>query len=159
MNRLQEAQEQAAKHHVRWGKVFIAAAVAGGLFLLVPRALPWMSSGVSSTIMGRSFVPSWEFEASQMLVGALHMLVALLYGAIIAPLVFKFNIRPALAIGVFAGGALYLVNMLLFNYVIGNPQTDELAPLATHLLFGAIFTAAYKGMSVPSPRRLINQPV
>lgn len=158
MNRMQEMQEQAAKHHVRWRKVFIASLVAGALFLLVPRALPWMSSGGSYTIMGRTFAPSWEFELSQLWVGALHLVLAMIYGAIIAPLIFRFNIRPALVIGVFAGGALYLLNMLLFNYVIGNPLGDELAPLATHLLFGAIFTSAYKGMSVPSARRLMRQP-
>ena len=157
MNPLQERQEEAAKHHIRWRKVFFSAAIVGAIFLLIPRGLPWMSSGVSYTVMGRSFAPSWEFEMTQFLVWGIHMILALLYGAVLAPLIFRFSLLPALGVAALAGVGLYALNFLVFSYAIGNPQPDELAPLVTHLLFAVIFAANYKAISVPAPRKLIKQ--
>lgn len=100
MNRyeLNDLQEKSAQHHVRWLKALYASLAMGALFLVLPRAVPWFSSGVPETAMGR---PLGVIQNSQiepfLLTAGVHMVLALCYGFILAMLVFRFKIESLLS--------------------------------------------------------------
>lgn len=157
MNRyeLNDLQEKSAQHHVRWQKAIYTSLAIGAIFLILPRAVPWFSSGVPETAMGRSLNVIRDSQIAPFaLTAGLHMLLALAYGCILAASVFRFEIRKAVLIGVGVGLVLYGINYLIFRALLGVPSPTEAPVLLTHLFFSAIFTAAYKGISVPDANRI-----
>src|SRR5688500_17041359 len=94
---LRERQEISAQHHVRWAKAFYASLIIGALFLMLPRAVPWFSSGVPETAMGRILGTMSSFQIAPFVITAgVHMILAVGYGLIVAMLIFRFEIRLAL---------------------------------------------------------------
>ena len=151
---LRDRQESSAQHHVRWIKAFYASLVIGVIFLILPRAVPWFSSGVPETAMGRPIVSVTEFKLEPFLMTAgLHLLLAISYGCILAMLIYRLEIKKAVFIGGFAGLTLYVINFVLFRVILGMMIANEAAVLFTHLFFSLIFSAAYKGISVPDAAR------
>jgi hypothetical protein len=147
---LSDRQEERAQHHVCWLKALWISLAIGAIFLILPRAVPWFSSGMPETAMGRLISSASEFNLGHFMTTAgLHMLLAVCYGFILAPIVYRFEIKTAAFVGVVAGLALYGINLVLFRFVLGTPASDEGWVVITHLVFSLFFTAAYKGISVP----------
>ena len=148
---LRDRQEESARHHVRWLKAFFASLVIGAIFLILPHAVPWFSSGVPDTAMGRpissSSIADFKFEPFLITV-ALHLLLAVCYGCILAMLIYRLEIKKAVFIGGLTGLILYVINFIFFRVILGM-TANEAPVLFTHLFFSLIFSAAYKGLSVP----------
>ena len=152
---LRDRQELSAQHHVRWSKAFFTSLIIGGIFLMLPRAVPWFSSGVPETAMGRAMGSMESFRiATFAMTTGLHMALAILYGFILAATIFRFEIRVALLGGAISGLVLYGLNFLLFRVVLGTQAVNEAPVLFTHLFFSLIFSGAYKGVSVPDANRI-----
>jgi hypothetical protein len=76
---------------------------------------------------------------------------AVVYGAIIAAVIYRFRVVGALCLGVLTGAGLYGANYVLFALALGY-SSNELHICIEHIVFGMFFAAAYKGASVPRPR-------
>jgi hypothetical protein len=145
-----DQQEKSAQHHVRWPKAFYASLAIGALFLMLPRAVPWFSSGIPETAMGRPLNPISDLSVQPfVLIGMLHMLLAICYGLILAMLIFRFKVKVSVALGALIGLGLYGLNFALFRLVLGTPPANEFQIVITHVFFSMIFSAAYKALSIP----------
>lgn len=152
---MRDRQEISAQHHVRWSKAFLTGLIIGGIFLMLPRAVPWFSSGMPETAMGRVMGSTTSFQLAPFAMTAgLHLTLAIIYGFILAVAIFRFQIRPALLIGAISGLVLYGLNFLLFRIILGTPVVNEAPVIFTHLFFSLIFSGAYKGVSVPDANRI-----
>lgn len=157
MNRyeLSDRQEKSAQHHVRWLKALYVSLAIGAFFLVLPRAVPWFSSGVPETAMGRALGSIQSSQVEPFLItAALHMLLAVCYGFILAMLVFRFEIQKAVLLGAVVGLVLYGINFGLFRIVLRVPSINEAPVVLTHLFFGLLFSSAYKAISVPDADRV-----
>lgn len=155
---LRDRQEISAQHHVRWPKAFYASVIIGALFLMLPRAVPWFSSGVPETAIGRVLGSISSFQVAPFAMTAgVHLILAVGYGLILALMIFRFEIKLALLIGILTGLALYGVNYILFRKLFGTPAGNEAPVLFTHLFFSLVFSAAYKGISVPDATKVADQ--
>lgn len=157
MNRyeLRDQQEQSAQHHIRWSKALYASLAIGAIFLLLPRAVPWFSSGLPETAMGRPLGVIHDFAVKPFLLTAgLHMLLAVCYGYILAMLIYRFEVKIALLVGLGVGLTLYGINYAFFRLVLGTPASNEMPVLITHLFFSAFFSTTYKALSVPDANRV-----
>jgi hypothetical protein len=154
---LSDRQDASARHHVRWSKALYASLFIGAIFLMLPHAVPWFSSGVPTTAMGRPIGSTVTFRSTPFLSTAgLHLLLAICYGWIIAVFIYRLHIRMALFIGSLVGLGLYGLNFLLFRMVLEMPPVNEAPVLFTHLFFSLIFAGAYKGISIPDADRISN---
>jgi hypothetical protein len=152
---LRDRQELSAQHHVRWLKAFYTSLIIGGIFLMLPRAVPWFSSGVPETAMGRIIGAISSFQLTLFVMTAvLHMVLAVCYGLVLAMVIYRFEIRIALLLGTVIGLALYGLNFVLFRTILGTQPMNEAPVICTHLFFSLIFSAAYKGISVPDANRV-----
>lgn len=152
---LRDQQELSAQHHVRWFKALCVSAAMGAVFLMLPRAVPWFSSGVPETAMGRPLGVMRGFEVEPLIwTSGLHLLLAICYGMILAMLIFRFPARTAILLGGAIGLALYGLNFVLFRLVIGTPATGEVPIALTHLAYSLMFSGAYKAVSVPDANKL-----
>jgi hypothetical protein len=140
---------QPVERPVQWLTGMKAALAIGAIFWLVTRGIPWATSGlVSPTVMGREIKPpgALDFNAA-ILATVLHFLSALIYGAIIMPLIHRFRYSSAWLVGAAMGVILYVINLAVFSMFAGGaPYSRELPVFITHLAFGIIFTGAYKGL-------------
>jgi hypothetical protein len=152
---LHDRQERSAQDHVRWLKAFYTSLVVGVVFLILPRAVPWFSAGIPETAMGRPIEVIRNFRMAPFFVtGLLHMVLAIIYGYILAELIFRFEVRLAILIGAIGGIALYGINFAVFRLGFGTPPANEIAVAITHLFFSLVFSAAYKAASVPDANRV-----
>jgi len=81
----------------------------------------------------------------------LHFTFAIVYGAIVAAVIYRFQVTAALCFGVLIGAGLYALNYVLFALALGY-SSNELHVFIQHIVFGLFFAAAYKAASVPRPR-------
>lgn len=152
---LSDRQEASSRHHVRWSKAFYASVIIGAIFLFLPHAVPWFSSGAPTTAMGRPIGSQTIFSAAPVLMtSGLHLLLAICYGYILAMLIFRLHVRMAILAGVLIGLALYGANFVLFRIILGTPPVNEAPVLFTHLFFSLIFAGAYKGISIPDANQV-----
>ena len=134
---------------VQWGTGIKAALAIGAIFWLVSRGIPWASSGlVSPTVMGREIKHPGDLNFGLAgLAITLHLLCAMIYGAVMMPLIHRFAYSNAWLLGAALGVVMYFVNMAAFA-AFGNfaPYSRETPVFLTHLAFGIVFTGAYKGL-------------
>jgi hypothetical protein len=138
-----------AERPVQWFTGIKVALAIAAIFWLVTRGIPWAPSGlVSPTVMGREIKNPGALDINLAATATmLHFLSAVVYGAIMLPLIHRFRYGGAAMMGAALGVLLYLVNLALFTIVGGGaPYSRELPVLITHLAFGIIFTGAYKGL-------------
>lgn len=126
----------------------VALGVAA-VFLLVTRGIPWAPSGlVSPTVMGRELKYPGDINTSiNMTAIFLHFAAAMIYAAIMMPLIHRFRYQSAWIVGAVMGIILYVANLALFALIAGGaPYSREFPVFITHLAFGIVFTGAYKGL-------------
>ena len=139
-----EQQEARAQEHLRPKSMFVCALIIGAIVLVFP-AGPWMSHEAFITAMGRLLSKNWIVNIIS------HFTLALLYGATIAAVIYRFRVAAALCFGAVIGAGLYLVNYVLFALAL-RYSSNELHVFIEHIVFGLFFAAAYKAASVPRPR-------
>jgi hypothetical protein len=143
--------DQKPKRRVRWASAGLAGFVVGIIFLVFVRGLPWFSSGVISPgVMGRQMPNTSPDDGVGLALGAalLHVIVSIAYTLVLAPLIHRLNLKPAIACGAAVGFGLYLLNYLIFTRIY--PQyagQQEIGPIFTHVIFGMAAAAAYKGLA------------
>lgn len=138
-----------AERPVQWATGLKAALAIAAIFWLVTRGIPWAPSGlVSPTVMGREIKFPGALDANAAaLASVLHFICAIIYAAIMMPIIHKFTYSSAWLIGVALGVALYVLNLAAFALFAGGaPYSRELPVFITHLAFGIVFTGAYKGL-------------
>lgn len=152
---LRDRQEASARHHVRWRKSFYASLVTGAIFLILPRAVPWFSSGMPETAMGRGIISITNLQPAPLaMVAGVHMVLAVCYGFILAMCIYRFASKPAVFLGALIGFVLYGLNFFFFRTFLGTSPVNEAPVIFTHLFYALIFSAAYRGISVPDANRV-----
>ena len=133
---------------IRWNRAVHAALIVGAVTFLLSRGIPWVGSGaIDPAIMGRDIAPgdspSPLFFVSVM---ALHFLVSIAYGFILAPIVHGFRSWVAGMVGGIVGLVLYFINYaiagMLMNTDVGQREWPS---IVLHIIFGIVFAEAYKG--------------
>jgi hypothetical protein len=138
-----------AERPVQWWTGFKAALGIAAIFWLVTRGIPWAPSGVvSPTVMGREIKHPGALDLNlAMLAIGLHFVVAMIYAAVMMPVIHRFTYESAWLVGAALGVVLYLCNLAAFSLLgDGAPYSREFPVLVTHLAFGIVFTGAYKGL-------------
>ena len=134
---------------IRWNRAIQAGLIVGAILFLLTRGIPWVGSGaINPAIMGREVAPGRE--ATPMFffsIMALHFLVSVLYGLIIAPIVHGFRPWMAGLIGAVVGLVLYFISYAVAGMLIESAMTQrEWTPIILHLTFGLFCAETYKGM-------------
>lgn len=141
-----EQQEQRAQQRLRPKPMFACALIIGAIVLVFPVAGPWMSHEAFISAMGRLLSKSWIVNIIS------HFIFTIIYGAIIAAVIYRFRLAAALCFGALIGAGLYLANYVVFALALGYKGSNELHVCIEHIVFGLFFAAAYKATSVPRPR-------
>jgi hypothetical protein len=134
--------------NIQWGAAVYAGLLAGAIFLIVNHGLPWFTSGlVSPSVMGRDVKPPETIDgAATMQMMGLHLVLSVLYALVLAPFANIFHRMAAVWIGGLVGAALYAMNYLAFEYLLGRgPAQNELATALTHIAFGMVAAGFYRG--------------
>ncbi len=146
-------QDERARHAVNFKAVLYTGLIVGGLFLLVPRGHPWASQSLPTHAMGRPLFGG-DTAGVFMITGIVQMVLSLAYTFIVAAATFWMRTVPAIISGAIVGGLLYGINYVVFHFLVQNtPLATESTVVLTHVGFCMIAAGAYKGFSVPKPRR------
>ena len=129
---------------LQWGPAAGAGLIVGVVLLLVPRGSPWSSMTIFSPIvMGRnlsgtalSAPAAWLF----------HILVSILYGLLISRCIAGLRQGRAVLTGGFFGLTLYVINFGIVSTFWHQLRGDEILVVFTHVVFGLIAAAAYRGL-------------
>jgi hypothetical protein len=136
-------------HSIRWNRAFQAALIVGLIFFLLSRGIPWVGSGaVNPAIMGREIAPGQASSAAFFLaIFGIHMLVAIIYGLIMAPIVHGFRPWVAGLVGGICGLVLYFINYAIATILMDvTAMQSEWPCVIQHIIFGIVFAETYKGM-------------
>lgn len=129
-------------------KAALGAGLGVGLLIaLFPNGSPWAGlTFFSPTVMGRTVgEPGGSF------LGALlpHLGLSVGYTTLIGLVVEHLRRVKAVLAGAAIGAALFLLNWLVFHYLVRDGVGRESAVLFTHIAFGMMTAGAYKGLSKP----------
>jgi hypothetical protein len=152
MRRAQREQEERAKERIYWGKAIGAALGVGVFFLLFSRGHPWISTGLPDAVMGRAMTMEVVWGAEFLLIILLQLGLSVLYGGIIAAVIYRLNPMPGVLVGTLVALGLYAINLVVFRLILQAGPGNEAWALITHIGFGLIFSGAYKALSVPVGR-------
>lgn len=131
--------------HFQWMPALAAGLIAGVILLILPHASPWEGLTLfTPAIMGRQVPASWGMNAFG--VAVIHLALSLAYGLIISLTVIDIRQLRALLVGGAVGLALYGLNLLVVSLWIPGLRTDEVPVALTHLVFGLVAAAAYRGL-------------
>ena len=140
-----ELFETEAVGSFQWGPALCAGLISGIILMLLPRGSPW--SGISPyipVIMGRA-LPTW-FNMPLPLVWVTHLAVAEVYGLIISWFIQKLPGWRAVLIGLALGILLYVLNLGVVSVIWPALRGAESAVLFTHIVFGLMAGASYRGL-------------
>ncbi len=114
--------------------------IVGVLFVLMPMGIPWsrLAFGLG-TVMGR--------ETGFQIGILIHLIVALIYGLVIAVCTKRFRSWRVILAGALTGFLIYGLNIAVVWLLAPELLGNETRILVTHLLFGAFASAIYAGMS------------
>lgn len=140
-----EQQEQRARRRIRPDALLKASLLAGLLVFIVPAGGPWMSHEAFTAVMGRIMSSNWIVD----LIG--HFALACVYGAVLAPLIYRPPMLGAVLIAICASFALYGLNYAVLGVGMGFVK-NEVHVALEHFLFSLYFVVAYRAMAVPPPR-------
>ncbi len=110
--------------------------------------------------MGRDLKPPGSVDGSRSVLITLgQVAMSLVYVSILAPIVTRLRGLWAVALGAVIGLGLYGLNYVVFHWLLDVGQTgSELPVIVTHVTFGALAAAAYKGMASRRNFRLRREP-
>jgi hypothetical protein len=135
--------------HLQWGAALKAGLIAGAILLIVPRASPWSSiTSFDPAIMGRPLAVGFR---SWLPVWLTHLLLSVAYGLCISRLVVSLRGFHAVLAGGFIGLILYGLNLLIVSLIWPQMRGNELSVVFTHVVFGLIAAAAYRGLLKRKP--------
>jgi hypothetical protein len=138
-------QELRARQQLNPKALIRAALIAGVVTFIFPGGGPWMSHEFALTAMGRVMSPNWFVDV------VVHCILSVLYGWIIAAIIYSLPIGGGILMGAALFLPFYLVNWLLFGKAMGYPA-NELHVGIAHLIFALFFSVAYKAMAIPKQR-------
>ena len=131
--------------HFQIGPALAASLIAGAVLWLAPRGSPWSTfTFFAPIIMGRTATPFLDLSLPE--VWGIHLGLSFLYGIIISLVVSRLHQGRAILVGAISGLVLYLVNWAIVRAVWPAWQNSEFAVLFTHVVFGLIAAAAYRGL-------------
>ena len=142
-----EQQELRARRRVRPMAIVKAAVIAAAINFALPGGGPWMSYDAGIASMGRVMTLSVTLAALSQVV------LALLYGAVVAGLIYSLPLISGIIVGTLVGIPLYAVNYLIFANGLGM-QTNEVHAMISHLTFCLFFSTIYRAIAVPPPREV-----
>lgn len=142
-----EHQEWRSRQKVSWRAIWQIALSAGAIVFIMSGGSPWSTAGTMNAVMGRDL--PWGFFT---LLG-LHFLVAYVYVAVIAHVIYRLRLVAALLAGLATGLALYTVNYAFFHGLPVQMQSPEFRAIFVHVTFSLLAAAGYKAASVPRPIR------
>jgi hypothetical protein len=136
-----------------------AGLIAGAVFLLVEMMLVATIGGgslwgpprmMAAIVMGQGVLPppaTFDFGVV-MAAMAVHFVLSVLYGFVLAFLIFRLDLKWALAAGAGFGLALYLVNFYLFTAAFPwFAMARGGITLFAHLVFGVVLAWSYKALA------------
>lgn len=153
-----ETHPEAIRHAIahphrklKWLVAVEAGLICGVVFLLLPLGSPWSAiSFGSGAVMGR--IPDTSSNIGNILV---HLLLATVYGVIIAAAVKDLLSWRGILMGGLMGLALYALNFLVVHFAFPEFAGKESLVAFTHVVFGLFAAALYKGMARdPDPEEL-----
>jgi hypothetical protein len=135
--------EQPTQFHA--GPALGAGFIAGAVLLIVPHGSPWESlTFFSPVIMGRA-IPG-PIEIPLLLIWLIHLAISVVYGLLISRVVATLRWRRAFFTGALAGLVLYVINFGVVSAVWPWLRGAEFSVVVTHIVFGLITAAAYRGL-------------
>jgi hypothetical protein len=140
-------QEWRSRQHVSWRAIAGTTLIVGAILFLMSGGSPWSTAGTMNAIMGR------DIPAGMVTLLFFHLLIAFLYAAVIAHVIYRLRLIAALFAGLATGLALYAVNAAIFHSLPLQMQSPEGRALFVHISFSLLAAAGYKAMSVPRPFR------
>jgi hypothetical protein len=143
------SEEAVVEHKSMDFKAALSAGLGVGLlFALFPHGSPWSSlTFFSPTVMGRYMTePGGSFLAALLP----HLGLSVGYAILIGLVVHRLRRVKAVLVGGAVGAVLFLINWLVFNYLVKDGSGHEPVVFFTHLAFGLMAAGAYKGLSKPT---------
>ncbi|MFW6078500.1 MAG: hypothetical protein ACODAE_02695 [Gemmatimonadota bacterium] len=144
---------------VDWRAAVLAGLIAGAVFLvlemiMVPLFLdgsPWAPPRMIAAIaMGREVLPPpATFEAGIFITAMIvHFALSIIYGIVLAWLIFRLNRTAALLVGAAFGLAIYLVNFYGFTAVFPwFADARNWVSVVAHIAFGLVAAWAYVALA------------
>src|SRR5207244_3684069 len=113
-----------------WKFAILAGLAAGVLFAIFPRGIPWEGlTFFQPLVMGRTLPASTGTSFWPFLV---HLVVAGIYGLVVASLAHRFRSIRAVLLGGAVGLCLYVVNWAVVTLLAPQLTGNELGVLWTH---------------------------
>jgi hypothetical protein len=135
-----------------WSAAIKSGLLAGALFLVIPLGSPWSGLAFSSgAVMGRAVSVNGTFQSAGKV--ALHLLVSVVYAVIIGEVVKGLRGGWGVVAGAGLGLVLYIGNAALVSLLAPRLTGMEERVIFTHVVFGVMAAALYKGMTRTRPER------
>ncbi len=155
---------------INWGAA-IAAGIAAGIiatgaqialwWAFLENAVPWYlyrdARLTAAMLMGREvLLPPSTFDWEVMAIATLiHFVLSIAYSLILASLISRLGAKVSLAVGLFYGLGIYVVNMYGMTLVFPwFSAVRDWITAVTHAVFGLSLAGIYKALSRRSPQRL-----
>jgi hypothetical protein len=137
--------EPVAEDRLQWVPAIAAGLIAGVILLILPHGSPWARLTLfTPAIMGRIVPVSLGVSVFSIIV--IHLGLSLIYGLIVSLMVITVREMRAVVVGGIVGLVLYCLNFGMVSLWIPALKGHEVAVLVTHLVFGLIGAAAYRGL-------------
>lgn len=149
---------------VDWRAAIWAGIIAGIIFMVLEMIMvpvfgggsPWGPPRMIAAIgMGRDVLPSPDtpptFDFLVLMVAMiLHLLLSVIYSVVLAFFIHRLDMGRAAVLGAAFGLALYLINFYAFTALFPwFANARNWITIFTHIVFGLVAAAAYKGLQKP----------
>lgn len=146
---------------ISWSRVITAGLVAGILFLVMEMLLvifalggsPWGPPRMmAAMVLGNNVLPPPAiFDLGIMLVGLIiHIVLSIIYAAIIAFIIKSMKMGVAIAVGSLIGLSLYFINFYGFTSIFEwFAMARNWVSIISHIVFGAVAAWSYRCRPTP----------
>ncbi len=147
--------------NISWSAAILAGLIAGAIFLVLEMTLvpligggsPWGPPRMIAAIaMGEGVLPPpADFAAVPVMVAMMiHFVLSIIYAVVLAFIVARFGLVPAVVIGGVFGLLLYLINFYGFTAVFPwFAMARNGISIFAHIVFGVAAAWIYKAMARP----------
>jgi hypothetical protein len=147
---------------IEWGPAIWSSIIAGVVFAVIEMALAWAVKGQSPWaplhMIGAiglgpdALTPSDTFDVR--IIGtaiAIHFALAILYGVILAFIVQRLGMTPAVVVGALYGLALYFINFYGFTRLFPwFADARDWVSILSHIVQSGLMAGLYKTMAHPA---------